>query len=88
MNAIAGSNIDDVRAEIMRLEDAEYFDQNAWARVLADMEAAGRMSGFADAKRRMETAKQTKLILSDPVILARNSIPLLLAESVAVETGV
>lgn len=54
---IAGSNLDDVRAEIMRLENADHFDAEAWFRVLADLSAAGRVSGLADAKRRMEIAQ-------------------------------
>lgn len=57
MNQIVGSNIDDVRAEIMRLENADYFDHNAWERVLADLTAAGRVAGLADARRRMEAAR-------------------------------
>ena len=48
------SNIDDVRAEIMRLESAPVFDGLAWSRVLADL--AERPSALADAMRRMETA--------------------------------
>jgi len=48
------TNIDDVRAEIMRLESAPIFDAMAWSRVLAAM--SDRPAGLADAKRRMETA--------------------------------
>ena len=53
-------NIDDTRAEIMRLESAPTFDAEAWTRVLADLESAGRVSGLADAKRRMETARENQ----------------------------
>lgn len=60
MNNIFGSNLDDVRLEIMRLEDADYFDADAWSRVLAELSAASRVAGLADAERRMETARQTK----------------------------
>lgn len=55
-------NIDDVRTEIMRLERAPAFDAEAWARVLADLESAGRVSALADARRRMETAKENQPI--------------------------
>lgn len=50
------TNIDDIRAEIMRLESAPTFDQLAWDMVLADLRAAGRLSALADAERRMDTA--------------------------------
>ncbi len=55
MNTLLQTNIDDVRAEIMRLEDAEVFDQKAWAKVL--LRLAGHDTRRADAARRMETAK-------------------------------
>ncbi len=58
--ALAGSNLDDVRLEIMRLENADCFDVVAWSQVMADLSAAGRVAGLADAQRRMETARQTK----------------------------
>jgi len=59
------SNIDDVRAEIMRLENAPVFDQRAWAAVL------GQLSNFPsrrqDTVRRMVTAKQNAVaILEQP----------------------
>lgn len=57
MNSLLGTNIDDTRAEIMRLENAKYFDADAWSRVLADLSAAGRVVALEDAKRRMETAR-------------------------------
>lgn len=50
------TNIDAVRAEISRLEDALIFDQRAWAIVL--MALRDRPATRADAVRRMETAKQ------------------------------
>jgi len=53
-------NIDDVRAEIMRLESAPKFDAVAWAKVLDDLESAGRVAGLADVKRRMETARENQ----------------------------
>lgn len=51
------SNIDDVRARIMKLEVATVFDDHAWQCVFADLRAAGRLSALADAERRMETAR-------------------------------
>lgn len=54
------TNIDDVRAEIMRLEAAPHFDAVAWSRVLADLEAASRFSALADAQRRMDTARSNQ----------------------------
>lgn len=54
------TNIDDVRAEIMRLEAAPHFDDAAWSRVLAYLSSAGRVSALDDAKRRMETARSNQ----------------------------
>lgn len=65
MNAIAGSNIDDVRAEIMRLENAKVFDQRAWAAVLGQL--SNSPCRRQDAVRRMMTAKQNAVaILEQP----------------------
>ncbi len=50
------TNIDDVRAEIMRLENEKVFDQRAWAKVLAQL--SNSPSRRQDAVRRMMTAKQ------------------------------
>ncbi len=50
------TNIDPIRAEIMRLEDAKVFDQRAWAQVLIAL--SDRPNARADAARRMETAKR------------------------------
>lgn len=50
------TNIDPVRAEIMRLENAEIFDQSVWAQVLIAL--SDRPNARADAARRMETAKR------------------------------
>lgn len=84
---IAGSNIDDVRARIMELEAAEYFDGDAWQRALADLRAAGRVAGLADAERRMETARANKLELAPPVVLHVKLVDVpLLPAPVAVET--
>lgn len=55
------SNIDDVRAEIMRLESAPTFDAAAWSRVLAAM--SDRPAGLVDAKRRMETAQHNQVFI-------------------------
>lgn len=49
------TNIDPIRAEIMRLEEAKVFDQRAWAKVLIAL--TDRPNARADAARRMETAK-------------------------------
>lgn len=57
---IGKSNLDDVRLEIMRLENADYFDAEAWSRVIAYLSAAGRVAGLVDAERRMETARQNQ----------------------------
>lgn len=56
------TNIDNVRAEIMALESATVFDDQAWQRVLADLRAAGRVSALADAERRMETARGNQIM--------------------------
>ncbi len=53
---ITGTNIDPIRAEIMRLEGLQVFDQAGWERVLADLRAQGRECGLADAERRMRSA--------------------------------
>jgi hypothetical protein len=50
------TNIDDARAEIMRLESAPLFDQGAWAQVLIAL--SDRPNARANAARRMETAKR------------------------------
>lgn len=55
---MTGTNIDPIRERIMALEVNLIFDALEWAKVLADLEAAGRVAGLADAKRRMETARQ------------------------------
>lgn len=55
---MSGTNIDTIRERIMALEVSPIFDAFEWAKVLADLEAAGRVSALADAKRRMETAKK------------------------------
>lgn len=50
------TNIDDVRAEIMRLENEYAFDPAAWDRVLHTLREQGRTAGYNDAWRRMRTA--------------------------------
>lgn len=55
---MSGTNIDTIRERIMALEVSPIFDALEWAKVLADLEAAGRVSALADARRRMETAQQ------------------------------
>lgn len=61
IQALAGSNLDDVRLEIMRLENETVFDQRAWAKVL------GRLSNSParrqDAVRRMTTARKNATAL-------------------------
>lgn len=52
------TNIDNVRAEIMRLENATMFDQRAWAQVLIAL--TDRPNARADAARRMATAKHNQ----------------------------
>ncbi len=50
------TNIDDIRAEIMRLENEQIFDRRAWARVLIAL--TDQPCRRADAARRMQTARQ------------------------------
>lgn len=63
MNNVFRSNLDDVRLEIMRLENEAVFDQRAWANVL------GRLSNSParrqDAVRRMMTAKQNATAIAE-----------------------
>lgn len=66
------TNIDPIRAEIMRLETVQVFEGEAWERVLADMKAAGRWAGVADAERRMRSAQGWQMI---PVNLAQSNVP-------------
>lgn len=54
MNMLMQTNIDDIRAEIMRLESAPTFDPMAWSKVIAQL--GERPAVLQDAKRRMETA--------------------------------
>lgn len=94
MNAIFGSNIDDVRAEIMRLENETVFDQRAWAAVLAQL--SNSPSRRQDAVRRMMTAKQnavTTVEQPNAAMLALRKhgktdtvIHAMVAKAVAVET--
>lgn len=89
------SNIDDIRAEIMRLESEPVFDQRAWAAVLAQL--SNSPSRRQDAVRRMMTAKQNAItIVEQPnaAMLALRKhgktgmvIQAMTAEAVAVETG-
>lgn len=75
------SNIDDVRAEIMRLEGEKVFDQRAWAAVLGQL--SNSPSRRQDAVRRMMTAKQNATaILEQP----NAGMVVLFSECVAVET--
>lgn len=55
------SNIDDVRAEIMRLEGEKVFDQHAWANVLAQL--SNSPSRRQDAVRRMITARRNAMAI-------------------------
>lgn len=54
--------IDRIRAEIMRLEGLDVFDQAGWERVLADLRAQDREHGLADAERRMRSAMGRQVI--------------------------
>lgn len=54
------NNVDDVRAEIMRLESAAEFDQRAWAQVLIALTDCP--CARADAARRMATAMDKKSV--------------------------
>lgn len=62
------TNIDDMRARIMELENAKIFDSGAWANVLSKL--ADRPAAMADAQRRMQTAMmnaQAVVIYQDAV---------------------
>lgn len=65
---IGQSNIDDIRAEIMRLESAPTFDQADWNTVLGALRCAGRLSAAVDAERRMETARNNASSFIDEVV--------------------
>lgn len=77
------TNIDPVRAEIMRLEDAKVFDQRAWVQVLIAL--SDRPNARADAARRMETAKENAKFHfggAEPTMLDHmNSIDLMMGKS-------
>jgi len=79
------TNMDDIRAEIMRLEDAKVFDPMAWSKVLAGL--SERPAGLADAKRRRETAmrNQPLHVRTDLGMGGEDEIELVLVP-VAVET--
>lgn len=63
--------VDPIRAEIMRLEQAEVFDPIAWDVVFAELRSQGRTAGYEDAWRRMRTAMENaKDFLPDPVLVA------------------
>lgn len=61
MNNVFGSNLDDVRLEIMRLENETVFDQRAWANVLGQL--SNSPARRQDAVRRMMTAKQNATVI-------------------------
>lgn len=61
-------NIDDIRAEIMRLESAITFDQSAWDRVLGTLASLDRPYALADAMRRMDTARSNQRSILDKTI--------------------
>lgn len=56
------TNIDPIRAEVVRLETVQVFEREAWERVLADLRAANRYAGLADAERRMAVAQSWQAI--------------------------
>lgn len=60
--SLTGSNIDPIRAEIMRLENEQVFDYNAWERVLADLQAQGRTVAVADTMRRMVSVMSNQVL--------------------------
>jgi hypothetical protein len=64
-------NIDDVRAEVMALEYAEYFDQSAWDRVLGAL--VDRPCALADAMRRMDTASRNQPVWV-PIIVSAETV--------------
>jgi len=86
MNALMKTNIDDIRAEIMRLESAPAFDPMAWSKVLADL--SDRPAALQDAKRRTDTAmrNQPMRVSTDLGMSGEDVIELMLVH-VAVETA-
>jgi hypothetical protein len=51
------TNIDAIRLEIMRLENAEVFDQDAWDRLVAELAFHQDLCRLVDLQRRMETVR-------------------------------
>ena len=70
---------DPIRGEIMRLETVQVFEAEAWERVLADLKAAGRCAGLADAERRMRSAQEWQAI---PVNLAQDNAGINVPQSI------
>lgn len=50
------TNIDDVRVEIMRLENLGYFDRDSWENLLMNLE--DYPCRLADIRRRMQSARE------------------------------
>ena len=61
------TNIDDVRAEIMRLENEPVFDTAAWLAVIGQLEDSP--CRLADARRRMMTAYTNATMFLDEHLL-------------------
>ncbi len=78
------TNIDSIRAEIMRLENEPIFDERAWARVLIAL--IGQPCRRADAARRMQTARQNARWIGAVDYGTRPDITVVLEQTVAVET--
>jgi hypothetical protein len=55
-------NIDLIRAEIMRLENATVFLRAPWDRVIAELVYTRQLGRLSDALRRMETARKNQRV--------------------------
>ncbi len=80
------TNIDPIRAEIMRLENEPIFDQRAWARVLIAL--AGQPCRHADAARRMQTARQNARSIVGVDLGAGDDVTVTWQPAVSTETEV
>ncbi len=67
---IGRSNLDPIRIEIIRLENAVIFDSFAWECVFAVLRAQDRPAGLADAQRRMETARMNQIVVGETECMA------------------
>jgi len=57
-----GHSIDPIRALIMKLEAEKFFLGEIWLDVLAILKSQGRVAAYADAERRMQTARSNQIV--------------------------